>query len=292
MVPFSVITSVMIYGAIAYAFNLQEPFVGVLISFFLPLGISLPISLLIKGYIDKIREQNERLLKLDNTNKRLFAMLSHDLRSPIAAQKGVVDMLVAGDLDQSNGKEMLQELSGKTDELLHFLNDVLNWAKNQGSNQKMNFEAFKLAEVTQPLMELYQRAAEEKNILIKASGLNQRVYANRDSYSFVFRNVLHNAIKFSRPGGIINIGSEQKDSEVYTLIEDQGVGMNAEQVAAVLDENNWYSTPGTGSEAGTGFGISACLHYLKLNKGRLEIESRPEEGSLFRIVLPEAVGGG
>jgi len=249
--------------------------------------ISLPISLLIKGYITKIQEQNERLLKLDNTNKRLFAMLSHDLRSPITTQKGVLEMLLKKDLEQEEGKEMLQELSVKTNELLSFLNDVLNWAKKQqGGNDKVKPESFPLSEVLSPLIALYQNAAAEKSIQISSSVNQEKAYANRDSYSFVFRNVLHNAIKFSPPGSTIKVSSHKEQDEVYTIIEDQGMGMSKEEIAAVLDENNWYSRPGTQNEQGTGFGISACLHYLKLNQGKLQIESRPKAGSRFSIILP------
>ncbi len=76
------------------------------------------------------------------------------------------------------------------------------------------------------------------------------------------------------------------DSETLTRVSDSGIGMTEEQMNQLKDENQWFSSPGTEQEEGTGFGVNACISYIKQNGGRLLIDSKMGEGSEFTIVLP------
>lgn len=285
LVLVSVSSSVIIYSFLIVLLDLKEPMVGMAIAIGAPFVVSLPIALIISSYIKRIQEKNEKLAKLDDINKRLFSLLSHDLRSPLASQKQALDLLLKEDLDSQSGKEILAEVSDRTDKLIHFLNNVLEWAHKQRSGEKVERSLFLAQDIILPLLDLYQAPLKSKNLKLRLGDIAYEVYADPESYSFVFRNLLHNAIKFTPKGGEIEIHAERSNNEVHTIIKDNGVGMSPSQLESIKSAK-WISTQGTENEMGTGFGINSCLNYLELNQGELRINSESGKGSRFEIILP------
>lgn len=286
MVSLSVLLSVLIYGIIHVLFQLRDPLAGFASAAVIPFAVSLPISLYINRYLKTIRKQKEELAKLDDTNKRLFHLLSHDLRGPLATQKTMIELLLSEELDSDSGKAMLKEVEQKTGRLIVFLNDILTWAEKQQKQEHLVQHYFQAASVLQPIIELYRPQAAEKDIEIELITAEGQIFAEADSYSFALRNLLQNAIKFTPRGGRIYISTEVLGSEILTRVSDSGIGMTDEQINKLKDGNQWFSSPGTEQEEGTGFGINACTDFIKQNGGRLLIDSKIGEGSEFTIVLP------
>lgn len=174
----SVSTSAVLYSILVVLLDLKEPLIGLAISTGAPFVISLPIALVISKYIKHIQQQKEELVELDDINKRLFSLLSHDLRSPLASQRQTLDLCLSKDLDLESGKEILGQLSQQTDDLIQFLNDILEWASQQRSGEEIEKRLFSAQEVIVPVLNIYEKLAKDKGLSLKLGNINSSVYAD------------------------------------------------------------------------------------------------------------------
>lgn len=285
----SIIASVMVYGIILLFADMDNVLEGLYISIGIPAVVAPSVTLLIRAFVEQIEEQNRELAELNATNKRLFSLLSHDLRSPIASLKSVMDLMLQEDLSAEEGKFLVKDLAEKTDRLLDFLNDILQWSLKQTELKPLGRTYFGVRESIESILQLFDDQRAAKKIRLEVGPLDQKAFADKDSFAFVFRNVYHNALKFTPEGGKIEIYTEVHKGKLHTIVRDSGLGMDQAVVKAVLDPDQWYSSRGTKQELGTGFGISTAINYLKDNDGELQIDSEPGQGSIFRIILPQAV---
>lgn len=252
----------------------------------IPILASVPMSIVFLANLKKIRNQKIQLEKLDSINKKIFSLLSHDIRSPLASVKGMVFLLANEALELEEGKLHLNQLSIKIDKVLNFLDDLLQWSKKQTENKSIEYSLFECKEVIQSSYELLEGARRAKHIQLEIGNLNNPIYTDKDIYAFVFRNIYQNAIKFTPKYGKIEINTEIKGGELYTIIKDSGVGIGKDDIKEILDESTWFTKKGTFDEMGTGFGLSSCINYLKENNGKLLIDSEGGNGTSMTIVLP------
>lgn len=287
MVSSATLGSILIF-LIIHSIFLTDFFIGGLIlSTVIPFLASLPTAIIINRYIKKIEKQKNELERLDSTNKKLFSLIAHDVRSPMASLKGWVDLLIDGNLELEESKKYLKQISVKTDNLLELLKNLLIWSKRQIENKPPVFILFNTNEVINKTLILLEIIYTSKEITLKTCNLNSNIYTDKDMYAFILRNILHNAIKFTPTNGIIEIYTEIKNNEVHTVINDSGVGISHEDIEKIRDKNTSFTKMGTANETGTGFGISTCIYYLNKMKGRLLIESEVNKGTKMTIVLPQ-----
>ncbi|SIS71846.1 Signal transduction histidine kinase [Zobellia uliginosa] len=261
---------------------------GLTLSLVMPIIISYPISLVVIGYTKKIKKQKQELAELDILNKKLFTLISHDIRSPMATLKGLVDSMAFNDFDRETEKEYLGRLSKHIANLDLFLTDLLQWSQDQIKGKPVKSSLFKGKETIVQIAGVFEAMLLEKQIDFTLGDLNGTIYADPRNYAFVVRNVLHNAIKFTPKKGSINICLKTEGHEVHTIIKDSGVGLSKVEIDTIFEGEKLFTQLGTSEEKGTGFGLKASIDYLKKNKGRLSIESTPEKGTSVSIILPNS----
>ena len=261
---------------------------GFSLALIMPIIISYPISLVVIGYTKKINKQKQELVKLDNVNKKLFTLISHDIRSPIATLQGLVYSMAFNDFDKETEKAYLGKLSKNIEDLNLFLTDLLQWSQDQIQNKPVNFSLFKCNDTIMQVASLFEGMIIEKQIDLNIGELNNTIYADQQNYAFVVRNILHNAIKFTPKNGRIDVYVEHKEEKAHTIIKDSGVGLSEEEIFNIYDGEKLFTLLGTSDEKGTGFGLNACIDYLNKNNGELIIESIPGQGAKMAIVLPHS----
>lgn len=282
----SVVTSVAIYGLVVLIIEMPKPEIGLGLSIFIPLVVSPMVSIMIRKYVLQIEAQNRKLSELNANNKKLFSILAHDLRTPLSSLKMVMELFEHKRLSSEEAEEVISEISKRTDKVLTFLNEILNWAHNQQELKIQELERFSCEDVILPIVSLFEENRRDKGINLDLGNLKSEVNTNRDTFSFIVRNLYQNALKFTPKGGTIRIQAESAEDETVIRIIDSGIGMDQDTLALVLDPEFWYSSEGTDAEQGSGFGISAVINYLKALSGKLEVNSKKGEGSDFRIILP------
>ncbi|WP_075350765.1 tetratricopeptide repeat-containing sensor histidine kinase [Algoriphagus marinus] len=238
-----------------------------------------------------LEQKSKELEKINQAKNKLFSILGHDLRSPIGQVKNCVDLLLAGELEKEEFEELIGNIKKDVDAVYLTLNNTLKWSLTQMEGFKLNKREIKYSDTVSSILALIKPQLEEKFIQIQSDFQNELpVMADADLIEVAVRNIITNAVKFSKPGDNLIIKSMALDSQVKLCITDHGVGMTKAQINHILSESISISDskPGTLSEEGSGLGLQICKEFIKMNGGELSIESVPNQGTTVCVLLSKA----
>lgn len=226
------------------------------------------------------------LKAVNRTKDKLFSIVSHDLRGPLANLSSMIHLIKNEDISQEEFNSLLPELYRQTLISNELLENLLSWSKNNLKNSVANPERVNLREITEDAIQLYKTQIEAKNLVID-NKVNDSHYANadKDMIPVVLRNLTSNAIKFSNSGGSILMETIKVNGFIEFSITDTGKGISDEQIKMVLS-NEYYSTPGTAGEKGNGLGLLLCREFVEKNGGKLSISGAEGKGSRFSFTIP------
>ena len=258
----------------------------------------------VKNHIDLYNSQhelkllNERLsasenvLKLANdTKNKFFSIIAHDLKSPFSGFMGLSDML-ANNMDKMK-PEMIKTISKTMNEesqrIYNLLENLLEWSNTQIGLSDVNLVQIDLLESSTGAIETFLQNANLKNIKLNNNiQKNTLVFADNYMLNTVFRNLISNAIKFTRQNGQINISTiENTGNRTYTVvIEDNGVGMKETVLKHIFDIGSKHTSLGTANEKGSGLGLVLCKEFIEKMSGRIFVDSEYGQGTTFYFTLP------
>ncbi len=246
------------------------------------------------GYILLFRNVTERKNyeeSLDSLNKlkdRLFSLIAHDLRSPLNTLMGIISMSNEGYISPDELQELLPEISKNLGYTSGLVDNLLQWSKSQLAGEKMYPVDFDIHDTAEHIAELFRNTATSKQLEIRNEiSIGTRIHADENMIQAVFRNLVSNAIKFSRPGGIITLSTSTGADFTTVCIRDNGVGIKEDDIPKLFGMEN-FSTRGTQDEKGTGLGLILCRDFVEKNGGLIWAESTVGEGSRFCFKLPVA----
>lgn len=254
---------------------------------------SLVLLLVLGAYFFKIRNLNKLLnqsntaLKQSNTVKdKLFSVLAHDLRSPLASIINLIEMIDKGWLTEEEKTIMMSKLAVHCNASMETLNLLLRWGQMQLKGIMINRENNLISPVIERSIALLKEPASQKSILITETIPEHIIaFCDADHLEFVIRNLLSNAIKFTPQGGNIQIVvKEQNNEQVLFMVKDNGVGIEKERTNSIFSIDN-ISTNGTNNEKGTSLGLAICKEFIAANEGEIWVESNLGEGSEFFFTL-------
>lgn len=230
-----------------------------------------------------------KIVKMKIEQDKLYSIIAHDIRSPLAGILQTLDVISDGTIDPREQvfADIVTDLNQTTKKTLMLLNDLLQWTKLNGHEKKFEFTECNVNTLVQESAQLLKSLMESKNVELElALNATQNAFADQVSISTVFRNTLSNAIKFTNKGGEIQISTANHNNAVRITIVDDGVGMSAEVLDKILNKNEHHTTYGTNYEKGTGLGLPLIKQFVKQNKGELSISSQPNVGTTVTIELP------
>ncbi len=235
---------------------------------------------------DKILYQNQ-LEASNQTKNKIFAILSHDLRSPLIGIKGLLDFQAEGAMTQKEFEEYLYLMNDGIGFALRTLDNVLAWSSTQMNAAKINATNFPLIETMGEVEQFLKYLALQKEIKITYSIPPSIIaYADATHIFIITRNLVGNAIKFTPKGGAISISAIAIENNVQVSVQDNGVGMEQEFINRLMNRQEHLTTYGTNKEKGTGLGVNLILDLLQLNNGKLIIQSMLNNGSTFIYTIP------
>ncbi len=230
-------------------------------------------------------------LKESNTVKdKLFSVLAHDLRSPLATIINLLYVINDDELPAQERKELINMVTVTSSASLDTLNNLLKWGEMQIKGIRLNAVELQPKKIVENDIALLSASAKLKDIVVQNNiDENIRIVADRDHFEFVIRNLLSNAIKFTEQGGSVTVNAvaEPEKKEVRFAVKDNGVGIDAAKLESIFSIGN-ISTDGTRDEKGTSIGLVLCKEFVEANEGRIWVNSKPGEGSEFVFVLKKA----
>lgn len=242
--------------------------------------------------LKKLKKEVKELTKKNAAKDKFFSIIAHDLKSPFNSLMGLSEMLVLHS-ETMNPSEVLnysKMVHQSTTRLFALVENLLQWSRTQMGTTDYKPEKLDLNILTGNVVNLLRLSAQEKDIVI-ALKMEQDLlsYADSNIYSTVLRNLVGNAIKFSRVGSVIHItGKKRDDGMIEIEVIDSGVGMNSEQIEKAFNIETAHSTVGTFNEKGTGFGLILSKEFVELNRGTIQIKSRLGEGTSVKFTVPSA----
>ncbi|MEP5611062.1 MAG: two-component regulator propeller domain-containing protein [Cyclobacteriaceae bacterium] len=235
-----------------------------------------------------VQNQNNELTQLNHIKDRLFSIISHDLRSPINSCYSLLDVMGKGEISDDEFKKLGKILTLQIGEVKDLLNDLLNWSRSQLDGLTITPEKISLSPIVEENFKLFEMQASHKELELENSlPGTQYVSADMNMTKVVVRNLISNAIKFSKKRGSIKVGCVKKNGVVEFSVKDHGVGIGQDNLTKIFDKE-LYTTAGTVDEKGTGIGLILVKEFVEKNGGTVEVESIEGEGSTFRFTLPGA----
>jgi len=241
-----------------------------------------------KSAIDRAAdiETNNTQLELVNSEKnKLFSIVAHDLRSPLASIQSYLELLTAYSLPDAEKKEIELKLLNLTKNTSNMMTNLLSWSKSQLEGVQVNLQVLNVEKILTDMLKVEGNIAHEKGIDL-VHHLSHDIYAMADPNMLVLivRNLVSNAIKFTDKGGIIEVMVEL-DSECLITITDSGKGISLEDQDYVFSLKA-KSTYGTNNEKGVGLGLILCKEFVELQQGTINFVSVPGQGTSFVVSLP------
>ena len=241
----------------------------------------------------QIRQANEtiqqREIALAESNRfkdKLFAVVSHDFRSPLNSLQGTLFLLQQGMLSEAEISKIVENLSEKVGNTLNLVDNLLYWAKSQMDGIDAKPQSLDLKPIIQENFNLIRPQAEQKQVQLY-NRLQEpiKVKADPDMLKMVLRNLLSNAVKFTAAGDTITITVQAPNGKAIIAITDTGQGISPENQAKLFGVQN-FTTIGTANELGTGLGLMLCKEFVEKNGGDIWVESQEGQGSTFYFTLP------
>lgn len=237
----------------------------------------------------QLKEKNKELAQLNATKDKFFSIIAHDLKSPFSSLMGFAEMLCLH-AETKNTKEVFeyaQVIHNSTKRLLGLVENLLQWSRTQLGTTEYKPMQIDVSIHTHNIVSLLRMNAEEKDIVISPKVEKDLVaWADLNLFSTVLRNLISNAIKFSRVGSVIYVAAKKKSDMIEVAVSDSGVGIRQENLEKLFQVDTAFSTKGTFNEKGTGIGLVLCKEFVEINKGTIVAESELEKGSTFTFTLP------
>ena len=231
-----------------------------------------------------------RLRNLERVRRDFVSSVSHELRTPLTSITGYTETLLEGAIhDPENAKHFLRIILQESEQLTALINDVLDLSKIESGRIDYKFKPVNLGDLVDKALKLFGRAIQKKGIALHLDVPGDLPYVNadRDYLELVVRNLVDNAIKYvPEHNGQIWIKASVVDDMVKVDVKDNGIGIPQKDLGRIFER--FYRVDKARSRAigGTGLGLSIVKHIILAHKGKIEVHSRLNLGSLFSITIP------
>lgn len=236
-----------------------------------------------------IQKQYEELKATINNRDKMYSVIAHDLRSPMASIRMTLNLLVnvlSPDVIGPEMFELIDNANKETEETHDLLDNLLKWTKSQTGALHVAFQDFELNDVLPGVIDIFKMIAESKHITLNLDlgTENLEVHADKDMFNTIIRNFMSNAIKFSHENSSIDISVSHVDNFAKISVRDHGVGISQERIETLFSAGT--STAGTRNEEGSGLGLQLCKDFAVKIGGDVTVESVQGEGSTFSVLIP------
>lgn len=239
---------------------------------------------------DEIEIQRNDYAKLNATKDKFFSIIAHDLKNPFNTFINISDLLISNykELPEEDMLEMFHLINTASKNTFALLENLLSWARTQTGKIKALRQKIDINKIANRNIQLLKLSAENKNIEISSDiPVNTYAFIDENMINTVIRNLVSNAIKFTKPGGKITLSVEDLGDKIEVQVSDTGIGIRDEVLPKLFKLDEFHTTPGTMKELGSGLGTIICKEFIEKNDGHISVESEVGVGTTFKFTLPK-----
>ncbi|WP_457622400.1 ATP-binding protein [Persephonella sp.] len=223
--------------------------------------------------------------------KDFVSNVSHELKTPIAVMKGIVETLEQEE-DVQTIRKFLNMAKKRIDQMDSLINDLLILAKLESKEEKLNITKADLSRIVNSIFNDLEHISKEKNIkLINDIPEGFLIDVDQKKFDILLKNLIENAIKYNKPEGSVTVSAERKDGEILINVTDTGIGIPKESQPLIFERFYRVDKSRSRNVGGTGLGLSIVKHIAEAHNGKVEVKSEPNVGSTFTVRIPERKDG-
>ncbi len=227
--------------------------------------------------------------KLETVRRDFVSNVSHELRTPLASLKALTETLQQGALtDPPAAQRFLSQMDDEIDNLTQMVQELLELSRIESGKVPLQKKEITPFAVIDPAVKRMTLQAQRSSLeLLNASPETlPEIAVDSSRLQQVLVNLIHNAIKFTPPGGRIEVSAHAEEKFVIFSVQDSGIGIPPDDLARIFER--FYKADRARTSGGTGLGLSICRHLVEAHGGKIWAESRPGEGSTFFFSIPIA----
>ncbi|SNX53151.1 ATP-binding protein [Thermoanaerobacterium sp. RBIITD] len=236
---------------------------------------------------ESFNEMGTKLMKIDDERKRFVSDASHELKTPLAAIKALVEPLISNEnIDISLYKEFLRDINDEVDRMTRLVNELLVLARMDKINSIKN-KTENISEIAYNVIENLEAIAKNKGVSLVFDS-DEKIFADVDADRFyrMIYNVVENGIKYTPEGGSVTLKLSCDDKNVYIKIADTGIGISQETLPKVFERFSRGDTARSQKTGGFGLGLAIVKEIVDLHKGHIDVKSTVGKGTEFDITIP------
>jgi len=237
------------------------------------------------------RKQTEKSLRdLSDAKTGFLRIIAHDMKGPFNSIIGLTNIAAISPkaITTDEWQKLMGDLNGTARNLHKLLDNLLTWSNSQIGQMKLQMEPVNLQEAVTFSCDLFSYQAISKQIKLVNNVQDSSLffYADRQAIETVIRNLVSNAIKFTKSAGSVTVNASESNGQIVVEVKDTGTGIDKEVQEKLFDMGSKISLPGTAGETGTGFGIKLAKELIEKNNGKIWLES-DKKGTSFFVSIPK-----
>lgn len=238
---------------------------------------------------NKLIASEASLRELNSTKDKFFSIIAHDLKSPFNGILGFSDLLIERihNKDYNGIGKYAKIIQKSSQRAFDLLTNLMDWSRLQTDRMEYNPEYIEVNVLLKSVKDLSNISAKKKSIDIELNLPDKLlIYADKSMIETVLRNLISNAIKFTPKKGKIVVSAQVNEKDILFLINDNGVGIDKNNLTKLFRIDKDFSLPGTENETGTGLGLILCKDFIEKHNGKIWVESELNVGSTFYFSIP------
>jgi two-component system phosphate regulon sensor histidine kinase PhoR len=228
-----------------------------------------------------------RVRKLETVRRDFISNISHELRTPLASLKALTETLQNGAIaDPDAGPRFLGRISTEVDALTQMAQELLDLSRIESGQVELTFMPVSPEQLLLTAMDRMKMQSERAGLKLSVVCDDNlpNIRADKMRLEQVFVNLIHNAVKFTKPGGEIVLGAQSNLGVVQFMVRDTGIGIPAESLSRIFER--FYRADRSRTGSGTGLGLSISKHIVEVHGGKIWADSREGQGSVFYFEIP------
>jgi two-component system phosphate regulon sensor histidine kinase PhoR len=230
-----------------------------------------------------------RVRRLETVRRDFVSNISHELRTPLASLKALTETLQNGALaDPEAGPRFLGRIVTEVDALTQMAQELLDLSKIESGQVALDLASISPERLLTSAVERMKAQAQRAGSVLRVECPDDlpEVQADETRLEQVLVNLIHNAVKFTRPGGEVVLSADSVEGAVRFAVKDRGIGIPAEEVSRIFER--FYRVDKSRAGSGTGLGLSIARHIVEAHGGKIWVESEEGRGSTFFFTIPHS----
>lgn len=240
-----------------------------------------------RGQVLFVAEDMTATIKLDQTRRDFVANISHELKTPIGSISLLVEAIQAAVDDPAQLKKFLKSLGTEAERLALLVQDIIQLSKVQSREPLAEFQDVDLSVVIAEALDQTSTIAKKAGVETKVTGKTSiQVSGSPEMLTALFKNLLENAINYSKEDSKVVVKVKQKDNQVEISFSDNGIGISPEDQGRIFERFYRVDPSRSRATGGTGLGLSISKHIVNQHGGEIAVKSKLGKGSTFIVTLP------